>query len=222
MASSEANPNAASTSSTPRARYPFGINIYSSLGDDPAASSPSDSLDIGPKGESPFPRLGELSSGWMTPKVASSSPGQHGSQEDQPNFSQDAQFPAVSSPSISPRMNSVEEYPASRDFTDNIPQLPSPLTDIQGDRPVPYTPPGSHDLAASLQILTLDRRTGNEEFKMVDEMYVHFSNTLKGYVVILSSLVGIRAPTSTKLWSILGAHIHLPSTDDLVCNLFCA
>ncbi|KAI9854203.1 MAG: hypothetical protein M1813_001335 [Trichoglossum hirsutum] len=51
---------------------------------------------------------------------------------------------------------------------------------IQGDRPVPYTPPGSPDLAASLQILTLDRRTGNEEFKMVDEMYVHFSNTLKG------------------------------------------
>jgi len=50
----------------------------------------------------------------------------------------------------------------------------------------PYTPPGSPDLPASLQVLTLEGSTGNEEeFKMVNEMYVCFPD-LGEYVLILS------------------------------------
>ncbi|KAI9767437.1 MAG: hypothetical protein M1840_005666 [Geoglossum simile] len=65
MASSEANPKNTSTSPTPRAGRPFGLE------DDPAVSSASDSLQIGPKGESSFAHLSELSLGRTAPKAAS-------------------------------------------------------------------------------------------------------------------------------------------------------
>ncbi|KAI9763229.1 MAG: hypothetical protein M1839_006573, partial [Geoglossum umbratile] len=162
MASSEANPKDAYTSSAPRARHALGLD------DDPAVSSASDSLQVGPKGESSFPHLSELSLGRTTPKAASPSPGPHSSREDQhflvgeyavyrqPNCSQGVRFPA--------------EYPASSDFGDSIPQIPLPTADIQEDRPAPCAPPGSPDLLASLQILTPKGSTGNEEeFEMVDE-----------------------------------------------------
>ena len=77
MASSEANPKDTYTSSAPRARLPLGLD------DDPTVSSASDSLQVGPKGESSFPHLSELSLGRTTPKTASPSPGPHNSWEDQ-------------------------------------------------------------------------------------------------------------------------------------------
>ncbi|KAI9766556.1 MAG: hypothetical protein M1839_004883 [Geoglossum umbratile] len=178
MASSEANPKDTSTPSTPRARHPFGLDIYSGLDDDPAVSSTSDSLQIGPKGESSFPHLSELSLGRTTPKAASPSPGPHGSREDQhflvgeyavyrqPNCSQGIQFPA--------------EYPASSNFGDSIPQIPLPTADIQENRPAPCAPPRSPDLLASLQIPTPKGSTGNEEeFEMVDEIWDKTTNMYK-------------------------------------------
>ncbi|KAI9765003.1 MAG: hypothetical protein M1840_007925 [Geoglossum simile] len=159
MASSEANPMDASTS-TPRARPPLGLE------DDPAVYSASDSLQIGPKGESPFSCLPDFSFGHTAPKAASSSLGPHGSREDQhflvgkyavyrqPNCSQGVQFPEG-------------EYPVSRDFRNSVPQIPPP-------------PPSSPDLPASLQALTLEGSTGNEkEFKMVDEIWDRSANKYK-------------------------------------------
>jgi hypothetical protein len=150
--------------------------------DDPGMSNPSDSLQIGPKGESSFPCLSDFSRS-ATPIAGLSPLGLHSYSEG--------------------------EYPASGDFKNSIPEIPPP-------------PPGSPSLSASLQTLTLEGITGNEEdFKMVDEMYVCFPD-LEGYVLILSFLVGIRVPTSTTLWGLPGVHIHFSSADDLVCNLSCA
>jgi hypothetical protein len=85
-----------------------------------------------------------------------------------------------------PQPDPEGEYPASRDFRNSIPQIPSPPADIQGDRTAPYMPPGSPNPPASLQMLTLEGSTGNkEEFKTADEMYVCFPD-LGEYVLIFS------------------------------------
>jgi hypothetical protein len=145
--------------------------------DDHGMSNPSDSLRIGPKGESSFPCLSD--------------------------FSRSATPMAGSSP-LRLHSYSEGEYPVSGDFRNSIPEIPPP-------------PQGS-----PLQTLTLEGITRDEdEFKMVDEMYVYFPN-LEEYVLIFSFLVGIRVPTSTTSWSLLGVRIHLSSADDLVCNLSCA
>jgi hypothetical protein len=148
MASSEENPKDAYTSSAPRARRPLGLD------DEPAVPGTSDSLRVGPKGESCFPHL-EFSLERMTPKADSSSPGPHSSLEDQHFFVGDC---------------AVYRQP---NCSQGIPQI-LPPADIQEDRPIPIVPPGSPDLVASLQILTLKESTGNEEeFEVVDEMYVY-------------------------------------------------
>ncbi|KAI9770681.1 MAG: hypothetical protein M1839_003065 [Geoglossum umbratile] len=105
--------------------------------DNPGMSNPSDSLRIGPKGESSFPCLSDFSRS-ATPMAGSSPLGLHSYSEG--------------------------EYPTSGDFRNSIPEMPP-------------APQGSPSLPASLQTLTLEGITENEEeFKMVDEIWDQSAN----------------------------------------------
>ena len=148
MAPSEANPNNGYTSSASRTRHPLGLN------DDPTMSSTSDSLQVDPKEESSFPHL-EFSLERTTPKAASSSLKLHSFLINQHFFVGEC---------------AVYRQP---NCSQGIPQIPLPA-DILEDRPIPIVPPGSPDLATSLQTLTLKGSTRNEEeFEVVNEMYVY-------------------------------------------------
>jgi hypothetical protein len=168
MVSPEQNPEAARTQQQKGPDH-FGIAATTGpqgnetrhweLGLEPTMSSQQDSLGIGPKGESSFPCLSSFLSGYYPP-----------------NFFQESQSSTMSSPSISSQMNAEGEYPVSKDFRKDIPQISLLPADIQGDQAASYAPPVSPDLSASLQMLTLEGSTRNrEKFKTVNEMYVCFS-----------------------------------------------
>ena len=150
------------------------------LEDDPAMTNPSDSLRIGPKGESSFPCLSEFSFGGATPKATLPSSEPHA--------------PPSSPGLLTNTGNDLQNV----DGPESLYRCFSEFSFGQAapSSPSPYTPPDSPGLIASSQILTLGGDTEIKEkagafnggFEIVYEMYVSLTQDRVCADVILLQL----------------------------------